>query len=173
MMSEPIGSLRIDIVTMADRLEKKRRTCFSIIRHASFNTHKKENGFTLLEVLIAIFIFAVIVTTVFASYHSMFIGSESIDQNMASYDMAKNCLNRMIFDLESIHVSLYPKYAPPDLDDPPDPYRVVGETIYIKTTEFPKLRFTSFSHLSLDGKPIAVSRKSSTMFRTPRTMGSS
>lgn len=137
---------------MTNRLEKNNRKSFRNIRHASFNTQTKEGGFTLLEVLIAIFIFAIIVTTVFASYNSIFTGSGTIDQGMASYEMAKNCLNRMIFDLESVYVSLYPKYAPPDLDDPPDPYRMLGDSIYIKTAEFPKLRFTSFSHLSLNGK---------------------
>lgn len=112
---------------------------------------KQDSGFTLLEILIAIFIFAVIVTTVFASYNSIFSDAESIDQGITSYEMAKNCLKRMTIDLESIYVTLYPKYAPPDVDDPPDPHRLIGDSLFIKAEEFPKLRFTSLAHLSLDG----------------------
>ena len=115
------------------------------------HTKNQESGFTLIEILIAIFIFSVIITTVFTSYNSIFSDSGTIDQGIASYEMAKNCLNRMMVDLESIYVTLYPKYAPPDVDDPPDPYRLTGDNLFIKAEEFPKLRFTSLAHLSLDG----------------------
>lgn len=118
---------------------------------SSIRTQKQDSGFTLLEVLIAIFIFAIIVTTVFGSYNSIFNDSGTIDQGITSNEMAKNCLNRMIIDLESIYVTLYPKYAPPDVYDPPDPYRLIGDSTIIKTEEFPKLRFASLAHLSLDG----------------------
>ncbi|UCD88686.1 MAG: prepilin-type N-terminal cleavage/methylation domain-containing protein [Desulfobacterales bacterium] len=117
-----------------------------------FHKQKQDGGFTLLEILLAIFIFAIIVTTVFASYNAIFHDSGSIDQGLSSYEMAKNCLNRMIVDLESVYVVQYPKYTPPDVDDPPDPYRMVGDSTVIKTEEFPKLRFSSLAHLPLNGK---------------------
>jgi general secretion pathway protein J len=66
--------------------------------------------------------------------------------------MAKNCLNRMILDLESAHVSLPPEYTPPDFDDPPDAYRIVGDTFYVGTSSFPRLRFASLEHISFGGK---------------------
>jgi hypothetical protein len=77
--------------------------------------------------------------------------SGDLDQGMASYEMAKNCLNRMITDLASIYVNQYPTYAPPDIDDPPDPYRLTGDNLLIKGEEFSKLRFTSLAHLSFGG----------------------
>ena len=86
----------------------------------------QDTGFTLLEILIAIFIFSVIVTTIFASYNSVFSNSESIDQGITTYEMSKNCLNRMAIDLKSIHVSLPPEYVHPDFDDPPDPFINLG-----------------------------------------------
>ncbi len=104
-------------------------------------------GFTLLEILIAIFIFSVIVTTIFASYNSVFSNSKTIDQGITTYEMAKNCLNRMAIDLKSIHVSLPPEYVHPDFDDPPDPFRIVGENFFIKSTSFSKVRFASLAHL--------------------------
>lgn len=137
---------------MPYRLEKTDIASYRHMGPSSIHTQKQGGGFTLLEILIAIFIFAIIITIVFASYNSIFKDSRTIKQGITSYEMAKNCLNRMIVDLESAYVTLYPKYTPPDVDDPPDPYRMVGDSMVIKTEEFPKLRFTSLAHLSFDGK---------------------
>ena len=72
-----------------------------------------------------------------------------MNKDITSYEMARNCLNRMMMDLHSVHVSLLPGYTPPDLDDPPDPFRIVGETTDIKGSDFPWLRFASLAHLPL------------------------
>jgi general secretion pathway protein J len=106
-------------------------------------------GFTLLEILIAIFIFSIVVTTLFVSYNSVFTGAATIDRGITSYETAKACLDRMIFDLKSVYVSLRPHYTPPGFDDPADPYRFTAETVYIKNNDFPRLRFASLAHLSL------------------------
>ena len=70
-----------------------------------------QQGFTLIEILVALFIFVIVVTTIFGSYNSVFSNAESIKDDMTSYEMAKNCLNRMIIDLQSLHVSLPPAYS--------------------------------------------------------------
>ena len=113
---------------------------------------RRDRGFTLLEIMVAIFIFAVIVTTIFTSYSTLLSGYETSDQGTAPYEMAKNCLNRMIVDLESIHVTLPPGYSPPVLGEPPELYRIVGDIFDIQGTAFPRLRFTSLAHLSFGGK---------------------
>ncbi len=107
-------------------------------------------GFTLLEILIAIFIFSIIVTTVFGSYNAIFSNIETIDKGITDYEMAKNCLNRMVADLRSIHVSMPPKYAIPDFDAPPDPYRIVGDTSDAVNVSFARLRFTSLAHIPFE-----------------------
>jgi general secretion pathway protein J len=117
-----------------------------------FATNIADRGFTLLEIMIAIFIFAIIATTIFTSYSSLLSGSEASDQGTASYEMAKNCLNRMVVDLESIHLTLPPGYSPPALGEPPEPYRIVGDIFDIQGVAFPRLRFTSLAHLSFGGK---------------------
>jgi general secretion pathway protein J len=109
-------------------------------------------GFTLLEIMIAIFIFAVVITTIFTSYSTISSGNEVIDQNTASYEMATNCLNRMIMDLKSIYLTLPPGYSPPALGESPELYRIVGEMTNIQGTSFPRLRFTSLSHISFGEK---------------------
>ncbi|MGA8179309.1 MAG: type II secretion system protein GspJ [Desulfobacterales bacterium] len=112
----------------------------------------ENGGFTLLEIMIAIFIFAVVITTIFTSYSSVSSGNKIIDQDTASYEMATNCLNRMVMDLKSIHLTLAPGYTPSALGEPPEMYRIVGEINNIQGTEFPKLRFTSLSHISFGEK---------------------
>jgi len=112
----------------------------------------RDHGFTLLEIMVAIFIFAIIVTTIFTSYSTLLSANKSSDQGTAPYEMAKNCLNRMTVDLESIHVTLPPGYSPPALGEPPELYRIVGEIFDIQGTAFPRLRFTSLAHLSFGGK---------------------
>ena len=121
--------------------------------HPASGIRHPDSGFTLLEILIAIFIFAIIVTTIFGSYNSVFTGAEVINQGITSYETARTCLNRMIFDLESIHLSLSPQYSPPDFNGPPDPYQIVGDTDNVQTVSFPRLRFTSTAHVSFGGKP--------------------
>jgi general secretion pathway protein J len=132
--------------------EKIRVTPLTDSPHPVSRIRQPDRGFTLLEILIAIFIFSIIVTTIFGSYNSVFTGAERINQGVASYETARTCLSRMIVDLGSIHLSLPPQYSPPDFNDPPDPYRIVGDTHNVQTVSFPKLRFTSTAHVSLGGK---------------------
>ncbi|MGB2929512.1 MAG: prepilin-type N-terminal cleavage/methylation domain-containing protein, partial [Desulfobacterales bacterium] len=115
--------------------------------HPASGIRHPDSGFTLLEIMIAIFIFAIIVTTIFGSYNTVFTGAEVINEGVTSYETARTCMNRMVFDLESIHVFLPPQYSPPDFNGPPDPYRIVGDTDNIQTVSFPKLRFTSTAHV--------------------------
>lgn len=106
-------------------------------------------GFTLLEILLAIFIFAIIITTIFASYRTVFSGTDAINKDQAYYEMAKGCLNRMVIDLQSIYIALPPAYTIPDFDDSPDSFRIVSDTDFIKGLSFARLRFTSLAHLPL------------------------
>jgi general secretion pathway protein J len=110
-------------------------------------------GFTLLEILISIFIFAIVVTTVFGSYNFVLSSSETVDKTISSYEMGQNCLNRMIVDLESIYVCLLPAYSPPDFDDFPDTYRITGDISDIDGADFSRLRFTSLAHVPIKYKP--------------------
>ena len=120
--------------------------------HQVFATSCADSGFTLLEIMVAICIFAIIVTTIFASYSALLSGNETVDQGTAPYEMVKNCLNRMTIDLESIHVTLPPGYSSPVLGEPPDLYRIVGENFESQGVSFPRLRFTSLAHISFGGK---------------------
>jgi general secretion pathway protein J len=132
---------------MLDKLNENRLLPAFCSRYRLFALRYANRGFTLLEIMIAIFIFAIIATTIFTSYSSLLSGNETADQGTASYEMAKNCLNRIIVDLESIHLTLPPSYLPPALGEPPELYRIVGEISDIQGVSFPRLRFASLAHL--------------------------
>ena len=110
----------------------------------------KPSGFTLIEILIAIFIFAIVVTTVFGSYRSVFTNVETMGKGTEIYEMARNCLERMALDLQSLYITAPPLYTPPDLNDTPTPYRVVGEFFLDNDSRFDRLRFTALAHIQLE-----------------------
>jgi general secretion pathway protein J len=107
-------------------------------------------GFTLFEILIAIFILAVMVTTVFSSFHSVFSSTEAIENNTFHNEMVVGCFNRMIGDLTSVYVTHREEYTPSDLDDSKDPHRIVGDSTSVGGKSFGRLRFTSLAHLQFE-----------------------
>ena len=111
-------------------------------------------GFTLMEVLVATAILAIVVTTVLVSFNSVFSTTAVLDESADIYEMAKNCLKRMVLDLESIHVARRPIYKPPEFDQPPDPYRFVASVEDTGGTGFAQnLRFTSRAHVGFEKNP--------------------
>jgi general secretion pathway protein J len=108
------------------------------------------SGFTLVELMISIFIFGIVITTIFASYGAVFTSAGRVTSGIDLYDMANVCMNRISLDLQAMHLTLPPKYHKPEMDDEPDPYRVVGETSDPATGDFPRLRFASLAHIPFD-----------------------
>jgi len=109
----------------------------------------RNRGFTLLEILIALFIFGVIVTTIFGSFKFVFGSVDAVEKGMNDYDMAKDCFNRIISDLHALHVAQTPAYRPPENTDEQDPYRIIGDVTFSGRTGFGRLRFTSLAHVPL------------------------
>lgn len=109
----------------------------------------QSRGFTLLEILIAIFIFAVVAATIFGSFNAVFGNSSTVKEGMGAFEMARDCLSRMMVDLHSLHVSQLPAYAPPDSEESQDPYRLVGGMTFSGDTGFGRMRFASLAHLPL------------------------
>jgi general secretion pathway protein J len=65
---------------------------------------KRISGFTLLEILIAIFLSAVVLTTVFTSYTGTFRVLDETESQAEIYRMAGIAMERMLEDLESIYI---------------------------------------------------------------------
>jgi general secretion pathway protein J len=60
-----------------------------------------ERGFTLVEILIAIFILGIVMSTVYASYTGTFRIIRETQGDAEIYGMARNALDRMVRDLQS------------------------------------------------------------------------
>ena len=119
--------------------------------HVPCLKHCQKTGFTLLEILISIFIFSIIITTIFASFRSVFFSKDKIDASLELYGMTGSCLNRISHDLSGVANAQVPEYEKPELDSTPDPYRLVGDQSDLSGVDFPRLRLASRSHVPLDG----------------------
>ena len=108
------------------------------------------HGFTLMEILLAFLILGIVITTILASFNAVFSTTDTLNNSSRYYDMAKNCLNRMTLDLGALYITQPPLYKPPDMDDPPDPYRIVGSINEIGGTSFAAIRFASTAHIPLN-----------------------
>ncbi|MBW2370435.1 MAG: prepilin-type N-terminal cleavage/methylation domain-containing protein [Deltaproteobacteria bacterium] len=110
-----------------------------------------KKGFTLVEILAAIVLFSIIISIAFGSFRMIHSSSEHMGRSSVEFEMAQNCLSRMTTDLQSIYVSQPPAYQKPEFDADPDPYRISGDNSYSAGDSFARLRFTSLSHLPMDG----------------------
>ena len=118
-------------------------------------TYKYIQGFTLLEILLAITIFAVLSTMVYGSLNAVLSRNEVIRDGIAVFEMAKNTLNRISMDLTGTFVEQYPEYEVPGINDPPDPYRFTAEEEFVGATDFSRLRFTSTAHLPISSDTVS------------------
>ena len=103
--------------------------------------------------MVAIFIFAVVITTVFGSFRTVFSSADDVGGDVAVYETARTCLGRMAADLAALQVTHHPRYTVPDFNDPKDPYRLVGDTTDVAGSSFGRLRFASVAHLPLNRDP--------------------
>jgi len=113
--------------------------------------HAFSDGFTMIEILIAIFIFSIVISTIFGSFRAVFFNTDKLNKAMKLHEMASNSLNQISKDLQSFHTSRAPFYKKPDIDDEPDAFRIIGDDSDVGLDEESKLRFTSLNHLSFRG----------------------
>jgi general secretion pathway protein J len=114
---------------------------------------QSNRGFTLLEIMVAIFIFALVITMVFGSFRAVFSSADAVGGDVAVFEKARTGLGRMTVDLAALHLTHYPRYKKPEFNDPEDPYRLVGDTTEVAGDSFGRLRFASRAHLQLNGDP--------------------
>ncbi len=113
----------------------------------------------MVEILIAIFIFSIIITTVFGSYRATSEQIEIVSKNRHLSEMGRNCIDRMARDLMAIWVVQLPEYIPPRFNSDPDPYRIVGMDDVVGDRTYDRLRFTSLAHLPIrPSRPFGIAR---------------
>ena len=105
-------------------------------------------GFTLLEILIAMFIFAVVLTTIFTSYTGTFRLIEETESQADIYAMARAVMIRIQEDLESIHFK--ETGASKTGGNSLERAIFLGESKDINGRDADTLRFLSRAHLIFD-----------------------
>jgi len=111
---------------------------------------KKRGGFTLIEIMIAMFILAVVVSLVFSSLDGILSTADHVNIQSDLLEMGQSAMDRITADLNALHIMAYPRYSPPGIDDDPGLYRIQGEPVSMGGHNFAKLRFASLAHLPLN-----------------------
>jgi prepilin-type N-terminal cleavage/methylation domain-containing protein len=107
------------------------------------------SGFTLVEILIAIFILGLVMATVYVSYSGILKTSYQLEEEGSIYKMARTSMDRMIKDLSSLQASS-------------GSFDLRAEKKTLSKREFYSLSFWSASHLVFGekegaGRPAAIS----------------
>ena len=106
-----------------------------------------ERGFTLLEVLIAIFIFALVVSAIFTVYTGTFRIIDESESRADICEMAGIALERISEDLESAYISNMEQTPGSDKANPANAL-MVGEKRELMGRACGALRFLSLAHLT-------------------------
>jgi len=117
----------------------------------NYNFRHFRSGFTLIEILIAIMIFATLITTVYASYTGTFRVIEDTETQAEIYRMARIAMERMLEDLESVYIQKGNQPASPE-GDRENPIQFLGEEREIMGRRADTLRFISRAHIDFSGK---------------------
>ena len=107
-------------------------------------------GFTLMEVLIAIFILVTVLSTIYASYTGTLRIVEETQSQAELYQVARIALERITEDLESLYIPTKTKEAligPAGLDDDEELVGFKGEANEIAGERADSMRFFSRAHL--------------------------
>ncbi len=119
------------------------------IASASHINFRNREGFTLLEIMLAFFIFSIVLTTLYMAYSGTFRNIDQAESQSEAYQMARIAMERMIEDLEST-------YASPPVEDQESAEenlwstKFVGESDEIDGRSADTLRFLSTAHLVFD-----------------------
>ena len=105
-----------------------------------------KNGFTLIEIVLAVLILGAVFSTLFFSYSALFQAREKIERKISVLSQAQTALLRINEDLNNFYCETYPLFKKTD------DYGFKSKYFFIAENKFDKnlstnLRFTSYSHL--------------------------
>ncbi len=109
------------------------------------------HGFTLIEILIAVMIFSIVISTLFSSFNGFMITSENITRNVSQSGKMRDALKRICLDFEQLYALRVPRYSKPVFNSDPDPYRFVGKENRVGKKNFSSVTFASLAH-AITGK---------------------
>ena len=110
-------------------------------------------GFTLLEILLAMFIFSIVLSTLYAAYTGTFRNVDETESQADIYRMARIALERIAEDLESAYIPPWAVVTESEGTTPQSP-AFVGQTAQISDRRADTLMFISRAHLVFDEEEV-------------------
>jgi prepilin-type N-terminal cleavage/methylation domain-containing protein len=107
----------------------------------------RENGFTLLEILVAMVIFSITLTTLYATFRSFLTSADLVTRDIHEQEQFRMGIQAMRADLELIILPQPPRYHPPGFNEDPDIFRFAAEETSVSGSFFSQLQFVSLNHL--------------------------
>ncbi|MFH1887196.1 MAG: hypothetical protein ABIJ95_07990 [Pseudomonadota bacterium] len=123
------------------------RSPFSI----PFRPASGAGGFTLLEILLAVGLFGLLASVMFAAFDGVVNNTRATDRIITRYGAAQACMARITADLQGMAVTLSPAYSRPEGVDDQDPWQVEGKSCSGEPETFGEVRFATSAHLDLAG----------------------
>ncbi|MBN2061308.1 MAG: prepilin-type N-terminal cleavage/methylation domain-containing protein [Deltaproteobacteria bacterium] len=113
------------------------------------NKYYSQAGFTLIEILMAMFILGLIMTTIYASFTGALRNINAAEDTTENYQKARVSFERIIEDLES---AFMPHDLPGELSDqlPPRLSGFIGSDTEVNGKNGHNLRFSSEAHVSFE-----------------------
>ena len=108
----------------------------------------ENRGFTLLEILIAIFILTVVVSTIFTAFSGTFKVVNDTESQGEIYAMARVALERISEDLASVYVGPLSNGQNTEEGASQQRFLFVGEDLKVNEQSADTLRFLSYAHVS-------------------------
>ncbi|MCP4688855.1 MAG: hypothetical protein GY859_12445 [Desulfobacterales bacterium] len=96
----------------------------------------------------ATLIFAIVAITIFGSHNMIFSQVDALRKEADLHETAQRCLDRMVFDLRSIHVT-EARGGSRQFVDAADPFAFMGEFSDVEGGRFGRLSFASLAHVPL------------------------
>lgn len=119
----------------AEKVKRRRRTAI---------------GFTLVELLVAMSVFAIVATLAFTAMRLTARDQEGLARKADLETAAAMCLERVAKDLTSLYVPLPPVFTPPIEQEPASEFRVAAVS---DAADESILHFASLAHVSFEDPP--------------------
>jgi general secretion pathway protein J len=116
--------------------------CVADSKYVRQKTREMDNkGFTLIEILLAVFILGIVMTTVYASYTGTFRIIRDTQDDAEIYGMARSALDRMVRDLQSAATWR-------------GAFTFVTKTDAMGSREFQRLTFRAAAHVAFNDQEV-------------------
>lgn len=112
-------------------------------------TDTQRNGFTLVEILVAVTLFSIVLLTVFTVFRTFLSTTDRVTTGLYHEEQLRQGIQIMAADLAQVFVTQPPRYHPPGFNQDPDRFRFVAEQTSLDGQVFSYLQFASLRHLDL------------------------